>query len=205
MIHRDSYIRRSLLGAAIVLLSACSILPESEPLTIYQMPPPSVDPGASQLNLPILRINTPQAGFAQSGPRMLVNPEGDKLSTYKGARWTDPAPVIVREHLARAFSHRVSPTHISTDEHALHADVHLGSDLRAFQVVYGAATPVARIDLDARLINPNSRQVIAAKRFLVEQPLEDVQVPGAVKAFKLAADELARQVMDWTAENLPSP
>lgn len=201
----DSYTRRGLLGAAFILLSACTILPETEPLTIYQLPPPSQETGVSQLSLPTLRINTPQAGFAQSGPRILVNPEGDQLSTYKGARWTDPAPVLVREHLARAFRYRVSPTQISTDEQALHAEVHLGSDLRSFQVVYGAAGPVAVIDLDARLIQPKSREIIAARRFLIEQPLENVQVPYVVKAFKLASDELARQMINWTNESLASP
>lgn len=196
------YLKPLALLALAASLSACSVLPESEPVSVYQLPAPQMQPSAAAQSLPSLRINTPQAGFALSSPRILVNPDGDQVSTYKGVRWTDPVPALLREHLAKAFTQQVSATGITTDEHALHADVHLGSDLRQFQVRYNGSVPSVVIELDARLINPNSREVIAARHFLVEQPLDNPQVPGVVSGFKLAADELAEQLISWSTDSL---
>lgn len=202
MNKRYLMIRTTMVAATALWLSACSILPESEPLSVYQLPAPQMQPSAAAQGLPSLRINTPQTGFALSTPRMLVKPEGNRVSSYKGARWTDPVPVVLREHLAQAFTQQGSAARVSTDEHALHADVHLGSDLQQFQVRYDGSQPIAVIELDARLINPNSREVLAARRFYVEQALENPQAPGVVDALKLASDELAEQVIAWTADSL---
>tara|TARA_R110000796_G_scaffold63377_2_gene146538 strand:- start:4754 stop:5380 length:627 start_codon:yes stop_codon:yes gene_type:complete len=202
-VNKRHYLTRTALAAmTAIALSACTILPETEPLTVFQLAPPQMQPLAAAQSLPSLRINTPQAGFALSSPRMLVNPSGDQVSTYKGARWTDPVPALLREHLAKAFTQQVSATGITTDEHALHSDVHLGSDLRQFQVRYNGSAPSAVIELNARLINPNSRDVIAAQHFLVEQRLDNPQVAGVVDGFKLAADELAEQMIRWTTDSL---
>ncbi|MBQ0744448.1 MAG: membrane integrity-associated transporter subunit PqiC [Pseudomonas sp.] len=202
MIKRNTMTRATILAFAALWLSACTILPKSEPLSVYQLPAPQMQPSAAGQSLPTLRINTPRTGFALSTPRMLVKPDGNRVSSYKGARWTDPVPVVLREHLAKAFTQQGSPARVSTDEHALHADVHLGSDLQQFQVRYDGLQPVAVIELDARLVNPNSREVLAARRFLVEQPLDNPQAPGVVVALKLAADELAEQLIQWTADSL---
>tara|TARA_R110002051_G_scaffold325772_2_gene431105 strand:- start:56301 stop:56927 length:627 start_codon:yes stop_codon:yes gene_type:complete len=202
-VNKRHFLTRTAMAAvAAMSLAACSVLPESEPLSVYQLPAPQMQASPAAQSLPSLRINTPQAGFALSSPRMLVNPDGDQVSTYKGARWTDPVPALLREHLAKAFTQQVSATGITTDEHALRSDVHLGSDLRQFQVRYNGSSPRAVIELDARLINPNSRSVIAAQHFLVEQPLDNPQIAGVVSGFKLAADELAEQLIRWSTESL---
>lgn len=196
------YMTRTMIAVFTLWLSACSILPEPELLSVYQLPGPQMQPLAAAQKLPALRINTPQSGFALSTPRILVQPEGNRLSSYKGARWTDPVPFLLREHLAKAFSQQGLASNISTDEHALHADVHLGSDLQQFLVRYEGSQPVAVIELDVRLINPNSRETLAARSFKVEQTFDNPQVPGVVVAFKLAADELVAQVISWTILSL---
>ncbi len=184
-------------------LGACTILPETEALKVYQFPPPSTQPADNIQELDLsLRINTPQAGFALSGPRMLVNPEGHQLSTYKGARWSDPSPALMREHISRAFSLHGGVRTISTDEHTLHADVHLSNDMRRFQVNYYEGGPRAVIEMESRLIEASSRRVIANRTFLVEEPLADEQVPGVVKAFGVAADRLTEAMIPWALSAL---
>ncbi|HDZ56578.1 MAG TPA: hypothetical protein ENI17_13640 [Pseudomonas xinjiangensis] len=196
-------IRTALLTAGLVWLSACTILPESEPLKVYQFPSPMMQAAQNSDAMTVsLRVNTPQTGFALNSARMLVNPEGNELSTYKGARWADPSPALMREHIAKSFALHGSIETITTDEHALHADVHLGSDLRRFQVTYQDGQPRAVIELDARLIDANTRRVLAHRTFRVEQPLENEQVPGVVDAFGQAADHLAEQLVPWTLNNL---
>ncbi|RHW22874.1 ABC-type transport auxiliary lipoprotein family protein [Pseudomonas jilinensis] len=200
---RATTLRPLLAASGLLWLSACTLIPESEPVRVYQLPASTLgsNPQVQPLSLS-LRINTPQAGFAQSGPRMLVNPQGDQLSTYKGARWSDPAPALVREHLVRSFSLRSGLESVTSDEHGLHADLHLGSDLQRFQVIYSEQGPQATVELVARLIEPGNRHVIASRTFLVEQPLDDHQPAGAVKAYGLALDQLSSQLLDWALPQL---
>lgn len=191
----------SLLSASI-LLGGCSLLPESKPVSVYQMPAPARDQQTTR-TLPLaLRINTPQAGFALNSPRLLVNPAGDQLSSYKGARWSDPLPVLVREYLRRAFTQSAGFASVSNDEHALHADIQLGSDLLSFQVIYRDQQPVAVVELEARLIEPGARQVLASRIFRAEQSPADAQVPAVVRAQAAALEQVSNQLIDWSQQEL---
>lgn len=198
--------RRTLLAGLTVFgmlaMSACTVFPEAESLTIYQLPAPDLSASTAE-SLPLsLRIGTPQAGSVLSSPRMVVNPYGNELQTYKGARWSDPVPALLREHLARAFEQRQLFMAVSTDENAFRADINISSDLRRFQVIYKDTQPYAVIELNARLVDPVSREILAGQRFMVEQALPGRQVPAVVEGFKLASDALASQVIDWTRKTL---
>ncbi len=197
--------RKLLTGAALLStlwLSACTVFPEAESLTIYQMPAPDMS-ASSSAPVPLsLRISTPRAGSVLSSPRMVVNPRGNELQNYKGARWTDPVPALLRDHLAQAFEQRGALTAVSTDENAFSADIHMSSDLRRFQVIYGDSGPYALIELNARLIDPTSRNVIAGETFITQQALASEAVSGVVDAFKQASDDLAARLIDWTTSEL---
>ncbi|MAD27980.1 MAG: hypothetical protein CMK75_08145 [Pseudomonadales bacterium] len=186
----------------LTLMSACSVLPESEPLTTYQLPAPRLATG-SQPPLPhSLRIITPAASYALQTPRIMVTPEGNTLTSYQGARWTDPNPVLLREHLVQAFQQSGSFKSVSTEVHALQTDIQLYSDLRQFQTLYQGDSVSAIIELDAKLVDPGSRGVIASRHFRVSQPLTDTAVPAVVDGLSSAADTLAQQLLDWSRTTL---
>ena len=197
-----SRLRQLGLLAGIVWLSACSVIPETEPVTVYQLPAPTV--AATDVKpVPVsLRINTPRAGIAISGPRMLVNPQGDQISAYKGVRWSDPAPALLREHFTRAFDLSAAVEQVSNDDHGLHADYLLSSDLRRFQVSYVDGPPRAIIELDTRLVDPSNRRMLAHRTFVVEEVLEDTEVPAVVRAFGRAAARLEAELIPWTRQGL---
>lgn len=198
--------RRTLLPGLALLsalwLSGCTVFPETESLTIYQLPAPELSATTAEPSPLSLRIGTPRAGSVLSSPRIAVNPRGNELQTYKGARWSDPAPALLRDHLAHAFEQRHMFAAVSTDENAFSADIHVSSNLRRFQVIYGKSGPSAVIELNARLVDPTSRKILASKTFDIHQPLESAKITGVVDGFKTAADELAVQLIDWTAQEL---
>ena len=159
------------LAAALSLASACSILPQSEPVDLYR----------------------------PAGPRIAVIPQGDVVSSYKGARWSDAVPVLLRNRLLDGFQRDGQVQRLSADDSNLQADYELAGELQAFQTEYraGGAVEVV-IRYDARLVQGRSQRILASKRFEIRQPLADKQVSAVVAGFGKACDQLTGQVVSWT-------
>lgn len=191
-------LRLAALATTLSLATACSILPQSEPVDIYRLPVSQTARSAAPLDWS-LRLNKPLASEALAGPRIAVIPQGDVISSYKGARWSDPTPMLVRNRLLDGFQRDGRVQRLSADDSNLQADYELGGELQAFQSEYrsGGAVEVV-IRYDARLVQGRSQRILASKRFEVRQPLGSQQVPAVVAGFGTASDQLARQVIDWT-------
>lgn len=186
------------LAATLSLAAACSILPQPAPVDMYRLPVNQASRNAAPLDWS-LRLNKPLASEALSGPRIAVVPEGDVISNYKGARWSDPVPLLVRNRLLDGFQRDGRVQRLSADDSNLQADYELVGELQAFQSEYrsgGAVEVVVRYD--ARLVQGRSQRILASKRFEVHQPLADRQVAAVVAGFGAASDKLAGQVIDWT-------
>ena len=188
---------------AAVLLPACSVLPEAEPLDVYVLPvtgdaSATAVPAAAGAQAWSLRVVRPAAGVHLAGPRIVVMPEDNRVSVYQGAGWSDPAPVLVRDRVLEAFRADGRVGALSSDERQLHADFELDSDLRAFQSEYRGGRPEAVLRLDARLVHTASRRIVASRSFEHRQAATDPAVPAVVQAFGAAADRLSAEVVDWT-------
>jgi len=181
---------------ALALVSACSILPKPDPSDVYRLA--STQP-ASQ-GTPVswsLRVTKPQTSEFLDSPRIAVVPDGNLISNYANSRWSDPAPVLLRNRLLDGFQRDGRVTLLSTDETNLQADYELGGQLQAFQSEYRGKTVEVVIRLDARLVRGRDQRIIASRRFEVRQPVSDAKVPAVVAAFGQAGDQLNKQVVDW--------
>jgi len=195
---RQSLSRLALLGL-LTAISACSVLPESETLRIFLLPTTPTQQQASEATTQkTLRINTPQASRVLASQRIAVVPQGNEISAYGGARWSDAAPVLLRDRLIEAFQRDGRMPSVSNEDVNLYSDLSLHSDLRAFQSVYVDGKPVVIIKLDARLVNRNDQHTLANRRFEVRQPSADSDVESVVEAFGLASDRLSAEIVDWT-------
>ncbi|MCO2962887.1 ABC transporter [Pseudomonas aeruginosa] len=173
--------------AALATLGACSILPEAQVLQVYLLP--VHNPPASAAARPSLVLES---------PRIAVRPHGDEISVYQGARWSDPAPSLLRDRLMQAFQTDGRVRGLSSDDSNLQADFELGGDLRAFQTEYPNGQASALIRYDARLVRTDDKRVVASRRFEVSQPVDGKKVAAVVSAFGKAGDTLSAQVLDWT-------
>ncbi len=184
---------------ALALVSACSILPKPDPSDVYRLA--SAQP-ASQ-GTPVswsLRVTKPQTSEFLDSPRIAVVPDGNLISNYANSRWSDPAPVLLRNRLLDGFQRDGRVTLLSTDETNLQADYELGGQLQAFQSEYRGKTVEVVIRLDARLVRGRDQRIIASRRFDVRQPVSDTKVPAVVAAFGQAGDQLNKQVVDWVVQ-----
>lgn len=193
-------IRPTLLMAALLALASCSVLPKAESPDIYRLPStPLPHAQASAVNWS-LRVDTPQAERMLDSARIAVLPQGDMVSVYKGARWSDRVPVLLRNRLIEGFRTDGRVAALSSDDTNLQADFVLSGDLTAFQSEYRGQQPTIVVRYDARLVRNNGLKIVASRRFEVTQPASGTAVPQVVAAFGQASDALATQVVEWTLE-----
>lgn len=190
---------------ALALVSACSILPKPDPSDVYRL---ASAPAATQA-APVawsLRVTKPQTSEFLDSPRIAVVPQGDLISSYANSRWSDPAPVLLRNRFMDGFQRDGRVTLLSSDETNLQADYELGGQLQAFQSEYRGNAVEVVIRLDARLVRGSDQRIIASRRFEVRQPVSDNKVPAVVAGFGQAGDQLNKQVVDWVvAQGNPAP
>lgn len=190
--------------ATVLLLGGCSLLPEAEVVQIYLLPSPQAQASSQPRLTKSLGIARPLSSLTLESTRIAVVPQGSEISNYKGARWSDPVPSLLRDHLLEAFQRDGRfPALSSTSQH-LQSDYVLTGNLLAFQSEYRNGKPEATIRLDARLVHTLSQRVIASRSFSVRQPSQDVAVPAVVQAFGQASDQIAAQLIDWTASQIRS-
>lgn len=188
--------------ASFTWVSSCSILPKSEPSDVYRLPASQGSVAASH-GAPqrwSLRLTKPQASQALNSPNIAVIPQGDLLSSYKASRWSDPAPVLLRNRLLDGFQRDGRVPLLSTDDSNFQADLELGGNLQAFQTEYQGTAASVVVRLDALLVRGYDQRILASRRFEVRQPLSDVQVPAVVAGFGQASDQLTAQVVSWAVE-----
>ena len=184
---------------ALALISACSILPKADPSDVYRLPAAQ---GAAQ-GTPVswsLRLAKPQTSEFLDSSRIAVVPNGDLISSYANSRWSDPAPVLLRNRLMDGFQRDGRVTLLSTDDTNLQADYELGGQLQAFQSEYRGNAVEVVIRLDARLVRGSDQRIIASRRFEVHQAVSDTKVPAVVAGFGVAGDQLSRQVVEWVVQ-----
>ncbi|NYT79608.1 membrane integrity-associated transporter subunit PqiC [Alcaligenaceae bacterium] len=187
-----------------LMLSACSILPKQETLIVYQLPATplarqtdAITPRAPSRSL---RVATPYSSQVIDSQRILVVPQGSQVSAYSGVRWSDPAPILVRNRLVSAFRSDGRLTSVSIDSSGANADFELGGDLVEFQVVYQDDAPVVHIHYDASVTRSDGNRTIATRRFEVAEPVQGKEAPEVVEAFGRAADRLAAEIVTWTLQ-----
>ncbi|KAB0485648.1 cholesterol transport system auxiliary component [Pseudomonas reinekei] len=188
--------------AGFMLISSCSILPKPEPFDIYRLPSAQSHAagahGAAQRWS--LRLTKLQASEALNSPNIAVIPQGDVISSYKGSRWSDPAPVLLRNRLLDGFQRDGRVSLLSTDDSIFQTDLELGGVLQAFQTEYQGTSASVVVRVDALLVRSYDQHILASRRFEVRQPLSDVKVPAVVAGFGLASDQLTAQVVNWAVE-----
>ncbi|AZZ73624.1 ABC transporter [Pseudomonas sp. RU47] len=194
--------RLALFAAGFSLISACSILPKSEPADVYRLPAAQTPASASSASAQSwsLRLNKLQASEALNRPTIAVIPQGDVISSYKGSRWSDPAPVLVRNRLLDGFARDGRVTLLSTDDSNFAADLELGGSLQAFQTEYQGSQASVVVRVDALLVRGYDQRILASRRFEERQPLSDVQVPAVVAGFGQASDRLTTKVVAWAVD-----
>lgn len=185
-----------------VILTSCSILPQAEPTTIYQLPPATVVPGTQQTLGVSLCIARPQASGLLESARIAVIPSANTLSAYPDVRWQSPAPTLWQNYLRDALQRSGRMAAIISDQQDLYADYRLDSTIQAFYSAYFQGTAHVVIVLDVSLSDQATKRIVASRRFTAQHPVDGEQVPEVVEAFGRAGDNVAHALTNWIDETI---
>lgn len=191
---------KALVLISTLLLSACTVFPEQEPVDLYQLPASSLSAVALGPRLATLRIDRPISSDALSGSRLLIMTADNQLQALANMRLAAPVPLLWRDWLLDAFWRDGRVDGLSAASAGLQSTLELGGTLRAFHVDYSSAQAQAVIQYDATLINTDGRHIIASRRFEARQPLASVEVAAAITALGSAANQLAAELVEWTLQ-----
>ncbi|KIZ39590.1 MULTISPECIES: ABC-type transport auxiliary lipoprotein family protein [Rhodopseudomonas] len=122
---------------------------------------------------------------------------------FAGAQWADSVPKMVQAKLIQSFENYDIAHAPTRPLDSVQADDQLLIDIRNF-AVDGEPGPHAVISLAARILNKEGH-VIAARLFRQAQPLAKPDPVAAVAAFNEAFDNIAKELVPWTAAVLATP
>lgn len=193
-------LRHALPCLALALGACASLTGTREPFTTYapRYAPPAAA-GAQRVDWQ-LAIDTPQASDVLDSSRMLVMPTPGAFETYKGGRWSDTVPLLLRGLLIQAFQDSGRIAGVGAITSGLHADYALTMDLYDFETQYRDGAPKAVVRLYAKLTDFSVNRIAAAKMFEADAPVGGATAADASVAFGAALNELLPQIVDWTLE-----
>ena len=189
-----------MLLAAALLAGGCSILPEREPVTIYQpvrtaVPVPADWP---QVKWSLL-VSRPVAGTQIDSERINVQPAPGTVQVYKAAAWTDAAPDLLQISLLKGFEDSQRILSVSRSGGGVRGEYQLLTELRRFESIYAQPGQAqATIEVYARLVHTNDGRVVAAKSFTGSEPAASENVPAVVDAFSRLLDRTTGEIVGWT-------
>ncbi|MFW6387511.1 MAG: ABC-type transport auxiliary lipoprotein family protein, partial [Thermodesulfobacteriota bacterium] len=200
-------------GAALLILclgfvmGGCSILPQKEPVEVFvlrsETNPLDLAPTSA-----VLDIRRPGGSGMLRSANILVMPRSHQISVYQGARWNASVPQMLQEYLIRNFSTSSAFAAVVDSGAGVKEDYRLLTDIRAFQSSYAdvnpdAQNPMIEVEVDAQLIDPHKRAIVAQRRFTLTEPSSAPEIKAVVEAFNRAAARLSNAMLEWSAQSIP--
>jgi cholesterol transport system auxiliary component len=127
--------------------------------------------------------------------RLMVRPQADQVSYYKGIAWSDRVPRLVQTRMIETFQNSGAVKSVS----ATIGQYALVTDLRAFQIDVSSGKAFAEIEIFAKLVNTSTGKVVATKGFSARVPATTDSPTDAIAAMNQAFTEVLQDTTTWVA------
>jgi cholesterol transport system auxiliary component len=109
----------------------------------------------------------------------------------------------VQTALLESFENSKAITAIDRESVGLRADFILNTEIRHFEAVYDSAdgAPNIWVAINARLIDPSGRNIVAQASFEQRHPASANEIPQIVLAFNEALGGVMEDIVLWTVRN----
>jgi cholesterol transport system auxiliary component len=176
-------------------LMGCALAAGSRPPTTYDLVATHSFAGTKKPAPWQLVVYEPTATSALDTSRLMVRPQADQVSYYKGIAWSDRLPRLVQTRMIETFqnSGAVKAVSSSTGQYAL------ATELRSFQIDVTSGRAAAEIDIFAKLVNVSTGRVVATKGFSARVPAASDAPGDAIAALNQAFTEVLQDTTAWVA------
>ncbi|MBO9664728.1 ABC-type transport auxiliary lipoprotein family protein [Dokdonella sp.] len=193
--------RFAILLFALASLAGCSSLlgVQSRPFTVYSPSYHAPDPRPAGPSVDWqLAVETPLSSEALNTSRIVVMPSRGVIEVIPGARWSDPAPTLLRHIVVQGFEESGRIIGVGSSAVGLRADYSLVLDLHDFQAELRDGTAYAKVGFHARLLDYSTNRVLAAQGFAAEIPFSIADQAGAFAAFETSVSRTVTELVEWT-------
>ena len=190
--------RTTLTALAIVLVAAsCSVLPKREPTRGFSPTHAAATVTGPTVDWSLL-VAKPTASEWLDSERISVRPGTGNVQVYKGASWSDAVPDLVQTALLRGFEDSQKILTVGRPGSGVKGRFQLVTEVRAFETDYASGSPVAVLELQAKLVDGHDGAVVAAKNFRDTEASGTEDVDAVVGAMSRVLDRTTTQVVGWT-------
>lgn len=198
---KTSYWKSALACSAVVLLSACNVLPEPSETRVYPLPVSSQLTAVAPTYQGSLRVNQPRSLQSLDTPRLSVIREDGRQAYWQDVRLQDRLPLVLQASLAQGLSQMQVARHVVTDDVGANYDVTLTTTIERFAIVEGE-TWQAQVALRVQLQNGRDRQVVASTTLNASRNLNGRDISSAFAALSDANAQVQQALADWIVSEL---
>jgi cholesterol transport system auxiliary component len=167
----------------------------AKPPATYDLIAPRAFAGSTRPVSWQLVVYEPVAVHALETNRLMVRPQADQVSYYKGVAWSDRLPRLVQARMIESFQNSGAVKGVSNSV----GQYGLATELRAFQVDVSTGRATAEVDIFAKLVNTASGRVVATKGFSARVPAKTDAPADAIAALNQAFTEALQDITAWIA------
>ena len=150
-----------------------------------------------------LLVDVPSAPAGLDTSQIALSRSAVSIDYFADSEWIDRVPLLVQTALVESFENSKAITAIDRESVGLRADFILNTEIRHFEAVYDSAdgAPNIWVAINARLIDPSGRNIVAQASFEQRHPASANQIPRIVLAFNEALGGVMEDIVLWTLRN----
>ncbi|MGH6866060.1 MAG: ABC-type transport auxiliary lipoprotein family protein [Methyloceanibacter sp.] len=167
----------------------------AKPPATYDLIAPRSFAGSARAAPFQLVVYEPTTVHALETNRLMVRPEADQVSYYKGVAWSDRLPRLVQARMIESFQNSGAVKAVSSTT----GQYGLATELRAFQIDVSGTQVSAEVDIFAKLVNTGSGRVVATRGFNARVPAASDKPDDAIAALNQAFTEVLQDTTTWVA------
>ncbi len=190
--------RKLVTALCIALFAAsCNILPKREPIRVFVPTHAATEVAGPKVSWSLL-VAKPATSEWLDSEQIAVRPGTGNVQVYKGARWSDAVPELVQSTLLHGFEDSQKILTVGRPGAGVKGRFQLLTEVRAFESDYASGSPVAVLELQAKLVDGHDGAVVASRNFRDTEAVVGEEVDAVVTSMSRLLDRTTAQVVGWT-------
>lgn len=194
-------LRPILLSLCFATLSGCATVTAlgraTEVLDAYELKAPQTVPVARSSQAIELVIELPTASGAIDTDRILVRPSRTQVQYLPDARWTAPAPDMLRSAMIETFLRTGAFRHVGARPLGASGDLALVTSVLDFGAVVAGDAGVVELTLVARLVREDDAAVVGTRTIARRVAIPDTRTPTIIAGYEAATDAALAELAAW--------